>query len=177
MNYAEMVKTLAKPGAVILATLTPEDCHNWHMASCLLGEAGEYHEAEGREHRIEELGDLEFYVEGLRQGYGIDHEETTGYVSNENRLPLVVAAAMVFDAMKKQVIYRKELDRVKMLMALNMFEAAMYSERFVLNVSRAEVLDANQKKLLTGKNARYASGQYSDQQAQERADKKESGDA
>lgn len=86
INYSDMVATLAKPGEDILASLTPLKCHLWHMASCIPGEAGElfdavkkhviYNKPMDRLNVIEELGDLEFYMEGLRQGLGITREET-----------------------------------------------------------------------------------------------------
>jgi NTP pyrophosphatase (non-canonical NTP hydrolase) len=86
VDYSKMVRTLAKPGEDILATLTPEKVHVWHMASCIPGEAGEcfdgvkkwilYGKPLDRANVVEELGDLEFYMEGLRQGMGISREET-----------------------------------------------------------------------------------------------------
>jgi NTP pyrophosphatase (non-canonical NTP hydrolase) len=84
--HAEMVGTLVKPGATILKELTPLDCHLWHMASCIPGEAGElfdavkkaiiYRKELDRVNLVEELGDLEFYLEGLRQALDISREET-----------------------------------------------------------------------------------------------------
>lgn len=119
-NHMHMVSLLKKPGEAILDTLTPEKCDLWHMATGIVGEAGEltdaikkavaYNKELDRENVIEELGDLEFYLEGLRQ---------------------------------------------------------------ILGISRTLTLQHNLNKLLTGKNARYASAVYSDQQAQDRADKQE----
>lgn len=86
INYAAMVASLAKPGEAILTSLTPDHCHLLHMAVGVSGEAGElldavkkatiYGKPLDRENVIEELGDLEFYMEGLRQGLGITREET-----------------------------------------------------------------------------------------------------
>jgi len=86
INHADMVKALAKSGEDILGSLTPEKCHMWHMASCIPGEAGELFDAIKRfviygkeldmENAIEELGDIEFYMEGLRQGLGLTREQT-----------------------------------------------------------------------------------------------------
>lgn len=118
INYEDMVNALAKPGADIIATLTPEKAHMLHMAVGVSGEAGElldavkkavvYNKELDRENVVEELGDLEFYLQGLRAGLGITREET---------------------------------------------------------------LEANIAKLLTSEKARYKLGQYSDQAAQDRADK------
>jgi len=84
--YAEMVKALAKDGDLIVQELTGSDAHNLHMAVGISGESGElldaikkaviYRKPIDRENVIEELGDLEFYMEGLRQGLDITREET-----------------------------------------------------------------------------------------------------
>lgn len=81
-----MVRSLVKPGAVIIASLTPESMNALHHAVGISGEAGElldalkkhviYNKPLDRKNVIEELGDLEFYMEGLRQGLGITREET-----------------------------------------------------------------------------------------------------
>lgn len=84
--FEEMVRGLVKPGEDIIVTLTPEKMNNLHMAVGVCGEAGElldavkkqvvYNKQIDRENVIEELGDLEFYMEGLRQSLGITREET-----------------------------------------------------------------------------------------------------
>lgn len=84
--FEEMVAGLKKPGQAILDTLTPEKVDAWHMASAIPGEAGElfdavkrnviYNKPLDRENVVEELGDLEFYMEGLRQNMGITRAET-----------------------------------------------------------------------------------------------------
>lgn len=117
ITFQEMVSALVKPGEAILESLTPAKCDLWHMATGISGEAGEledavkkhvaYNKDLDRKNVIEELGDLEFYMEGLRQN---------------------------------------------------------------LNITREETLDHNKQKLW-GK--RYAKGAYSDEQAQERADKQD----
>lgn len=86
VTHHEMVKALAKPGYDILAEMSPQDMHLLHMAVGVSGEAGElldavkkaaiYCKPIDRENVVEELGDLEFYIEGLRQGMGITREET-----------------------------------------------------------------------------------------------------
>lgn len=85
-KYSDMIKGLAKPGIAIVSTMSPEGAHNLHMAVGISGESGElldaikkqviYNKPLDRENVVEELGDLEFYMEGLRQGLGITREET-----------------------------------------------------------------------------------------------------
>lgn len=84
-TYNELVEALVKPGDQIAATMTALDAHCLHMAIGISGEAGElldalkkvviYRKPLDRENVIEELGDLEFYMEGLRQGLGITRGE------------------------------------------------------------------------------------------------------
>ena len=84
--YSDFVATLAKKGEVIAAELTAEDAHLLHMVVGVSGEAGElldavkkaviYRKPLDLENVIEELGDLEFYMEGLRQGLDITRQET-----------------------------------------------------------------------------------------------------
>ncbi len=85
ITHTQLVAALRKPGEQILNELTPLDCHLWHMASCIPGEAGElfdaikkaviYRKELDRANVIEELGDLEFYMEGLRAALFITREE------------------------------------------------------------------------------------------------------
>ncbi len=89
-----MVARLAKDGAQILTELTKEKCHLWHMATGVSGEAGElldavkkhvaYNREIDRENVIEELGDLEFYMEGIRQAVGVTREEVL--LANKTKL-------------------------------------------------------------------------------------------
>jgi NTP pyrophosphatase (non-canonical NTP hydrolase) len=85
VNYSDMVAALVKPGKDVVASLTPEMADAWHMATGVAGEAGELLDAVKKaaiyckpidlENVIEELGDLEFYMEGLRQRFGLTREE------------------------------------------------------------------------------------------------------
>jgi len=84
LTHAELVTALAKPGETIAAEINGSDAHLIHMVMGISGEAGElldaikkcviYRKPLDRENVIEELGDLEFYMEGLRQGLGITRD-------------------------------------------------------------------------------------------------------
>lgn len=86
IDHKDMVRTLAKPGEDILQSMTSGDAHLIHMAIGISGEAGElldaikkaviYNKPLDVENIIEELGDLEFYMEGLRQFLAVDREQT-----------------------------------------------------------------------------------------------------
>lgn len=85
IKYSEMVKALAKSGATIAAEMTADDAHLLHMSIGISGEAGElldavkkkviYRKPLDLENAVEELGDLEFYMEGIRQGLGVTREQ------------------------------------------------------------------------------------------------------
>lgn len=85
-NHGEMVAQLAKSGRDIAVGMTPVNAHLLHMGVGICGEAGElidaikkaviYNKELDVRNVIEELGDIEFYMEGLRQGLGISREVT-----------------------------------------------------------------------------------------------------
>lgn len=99
-KHSKMVATLCKPGFKILGDITPAQLDLWHMATGVSGEAGElldavkkhvvYQKEIDRENVTEELGDLEFYMEGVRRNLGITREETL--VANIEKLSVRYAA-------------------------------------------------------------------------------------
>ncbi len=182
VHYNDFVADLAKPGDDILKTLTGDKAHAWHMASCIPGEAGELfapivdHTLNGqrldRENVLEELGDIEFYMEGLRQVTGIDYAETCvlgspSGITHTMMYTLPADAAHVFDAVKKWVIYNKPLDRAALVVALINLEMTLDTIRSFFGIKITDVLQHNVAKL----GVRYSGGKYSDAAAQERADK------
>jgi NTP pyrophosphatase (non-canonical NTP hydrolase) len=80
-EFEDMVKKLRKSGDDVLASLNPEKADLWHMAFGIGGEAGEiidavkksviYNRTLDIENIKEELGDLLFYMEGIRQICGL----------------------------------------------------------------------------------------------------------
>jgi len=86
MQHSEMVGVLAKDGEAIRQEMSAVNAHLLHMAVGIAGEAGElldaikkaviYQKPLDLENVIEELGDLEFYMEGLRQGLFVERSET-----------------------------------------------------------------------------------------------------
>lgn len=85
ITHEELVSALAKDGNLIKQELTPLTAHRLHMVVGISGEAGElldaikkeaiYNKPIDRDNVIEELGDLEFYMEGLRQSFNLSREE------------------------------------------------------------------------------------------------------
>ena len=78
-------------------------------------------------------------------------------------------AGELLDAVKKATIYNKPLDHENMIEELGDLEFYMSRVRQLIGVSRDEILEHNYAKL----SKRYAEGQYSNEQAQERADKED----
>lgn len=85
VQHSDMVRALVKPGHMISIDLTPQEADLWHGATGVSGEAGELLDAVKKHviykkeldvvNVIEELGDLEFYMEQIRQNLGLNREE------------------------------------------------------------------------------------------------------
>ena len=84
-EYGVFVFKLIKPGEEIAKNITPEEANLWHLATGIAGEAGElldaikkhviYKKPQDLNNIIEELGDLEFYMEGLRQALSLSRND------------------------------------------------------------------------------------------------------
>ena len=114
INYSLFVSMLFKDGADILKTMTPEKMDTLHAGVGVSGEAGE-----------------------------------------------------LLDAIKKWVVYNKPLDRDNVIEELGDIEFYLQRIRSIIGVSRERVLEGNKQKL----SKRYEGLNYSDQAAQDRADK------
>lgn len=85
MTHEELVRRIAKSGQKIKDSLSAKDLDLWHHATGCATEAGElldaakkvaiYNKPVDRENVVEELGDLEFYMQGIRANLGITREE------------------------------------------------------------------------------------------------------
>lgn len=181
IKFEGMVNQLAKDGELIKEQLTPESAHLWHMATGLSTEAGEvlscmeYFGSDrfDRVNAVEEFGDVEFYLEGLRQGlnivYKLPHEREYSPLRPAKCLArtLAIVASDVLDSIKKVVIYQKPVEDTKIfpqLWELNVVLARLYH---MTEITREEVIEANIAKL----GVRYKCHNYSDNAAQVRADK------
>lgn len=171
ITHPQLVAALVKPGQDIIDSLTPQKAHLWHMASALLGEVAELADALSiKENIVEELGDVEFYLEGFRAA--MEWELVLPQISqNFFDLPQAfhffhTAAGNLFDFTKKYVIYNKDLapETVGELMDCHRGLAHIY---YLLGLDRRDVLAANIAKL----SKRYKDLTYSDKSAQERKDK------
>lgn len=92
-QHSRMVAVLCKPDAQMQLELIPGDMHLIHMILGICGEGGElldtvkkhviYRKALDLENLVEELGDMEFFLEGLRKKLGITRRETLEHNLNK----------------------------------------------------------------------------------------------
>lgn len=187
VTHPVMVKALAKPGETIAKELTAVTADLWHAATGVAGETSEILEAAAaasktnpldRENMIEELGDMEFYIEQARQNIGLSRTDTSpGFVKTGasvmvSAVVLAIAGGKFLDLVKKAVVYQKAIEKSAFVKALSEIEAGMESLRMASNITYEQTIAGNIYKLAEGPNARYKDG-YSDQAAQDRADKQE----
>lgn len=188
ITHPELVATLVKPGEIIAAEMTAKEADLWHGATGVAGETTEILEAaikgeiEGEidhENMVEELGDMEFYLEQVRTNLGITREDVLAAYEGHDILLgkdftgfaacLAVAGGTVLDLAKKVAIYKKPASRLDFLRALYWIEVCMGAIRNEINTTREEALAGNIAKL----SVRYAGLKYSNEAAQTRADKAE----
>lgn len=174
MNYQEFVTSRVK-------WLETPQLDLVHSAMGLLGECVELAEAHLPSHRIEELGDLEFYFEhaeqvvaGLSRMYpiiivSIDRDEARA-IERDPQYWITHWAAEYHDFAKKAFIYNKPLEGLvdKFNASLRRIQLCLHFLAVGLKMTREQIQEHNQSKL----EQRYPVG-YSDAAAQARADKAE----
>jgi NTP pyrophosphatase (non-canonical NTP hydrolase) len=190
ITHTELVQTLTKKGEDIKNEISADQLNLLHCAIGISGEVAELVSSDGSdENLIEELGDIEFYLEALIQGAKIDRillksyaESVDKFVHGSNLIPdsapqheqlflfeklLVMEAGLILDIVKKNAIYQKPLDQRFLLSYIGGFISTLSAVYKKLNISKENVKQANIEKL----SKRYAGLKYSNQAAQERADK------
>ncbi len=172
ITYSEMVAKLAKPGVYIMNSLTADEAHLLHMAVGISGEVAEVLTAivnDDRDNCLEELGDIEFYFEGLCQGLGgaIAHTVVDmATIKTDPFTDVVIQAGNVLDITKKISVYKADkkmqlhIEAQRLRHSLDKFYAACE-----FTVEQAK--EANMAKLAT----RYEGFEYSNEAAQARKDK------
>lgn len=167
--YDQMVRNLFKPMETEAATVL-------HAAVGIAGEVAELLVARSIEDIVEEMGDVEFYVEAAFQATGGRHFEeivVEGHdmahhqVFNTVGIALSVSAGRLLDLAKKSWVYNQAPNLSAMRYELLRIQLMLGTMRELVSVRLPDVLGANQAKL--GK--RYPDGVYTDRDAQQRADK------
>lgn len=172
-RHANMVAALAKPGMDILAELTARKCDLWHHTTGVVTEAAELLNFEDDENLKEELGDLEFYLCGVRQNLALTRAEVPETSLQHGGASIhefvVFWAGELMDCVKKVVIYGQDPDLARIVETLFELDVRIESIYKFRGFTREDALDANMTKLAK----RYPNFEYTDHRAKERADKEE----
>lgn len=196
--HTGMVADLTKDPEAIRDNLTCLQTDLLHMMAGVNDEAAELLEAialavfDGEEldveNVIEELGDLEFYLNRTRSSLAITRESLLTQIepalaleASEHTLQRPNLVKACFDLMagvgqytscvKKYCIYGKPFDRAMMMGAMSKIEIQLAYFRSVVGVKWEAVLQCNYHKLANKETGRYKSGTYSDEAAIRREDK------
>lgn len=136
----------------------------------------------------EEIGDFFFFFHGLAKGLSVKFgfiEFDLFDINYETEFDLFDSAyktsddfqfmchfERLFDLCKKAIIYEKKIDSEEIKNALiNSYKSTALMICKYTPHNRNVLLELNMEKLLTGEKARYKKGVYSNQQANDRADK------
>ncbi len=161
-----------------------------HAAIGLAGEAGELMIAIAKaddKNTVEELGDIEFYLEALIQQVSINADELETLMSNyfmsqsSQMLDpktlvdiMAVQGCNILDIAKKCWVYghtmQNEEIRVRMVSAIAQYMTTLELLYNSLGKRSTEIQQANWEKL-AGPNGRFRGMVYSDEAARQRADK------
>ena len=169
-----MVRQLSQPGEEIIAKLTPEKAHLWHMATGLVGEWLEFELAllnMDEENALEESGDMLFYLEGMLMFLPEDMIAGEPDVNPpRNSSEALADTKSVFtdlhDQCKKYIVYGKE--NLSDLCDTYCFACFYFKQLMKLRGYTMKHIElANMKKL----SKRFPGFQYSDKSAIERKDK------
>ena len=180
ITHTELVKALAKPGQSIIDSLKANEMHLLHMAIGLSGEVAELLDAiikDDRENVIEELGDIEFYFEGMIQA-NQTHFDDSGIIITDRVIKMskvtvdpmpamLVEAGNLLDLAKRIAIYQDPSHWSKLEGAFKQFRETLDEFYAVTEILVLEAKDGNTKKLTK----RYEKMTYSDSAAKARADK------
>lgn len=172
IRYDQFVRWLFKPGTDQVMAL--------HCALGLAGEVGEL--VEDGADAVEELGDIEFYMQAARNHYGVSRPYILASRFINYFRPictiqdrLIIACGEICDVVKREYIYGKPRDVAAFVHSMHRMEAALnYYRSSMLGLTktseehRQAIIQANAEKL----SKRYVSLRYSDEQAIARADKK-----
>lgn len=165
-GYKDMVFRLFKTQGAVETDIM-------HAAIGISGEVAELLAATSRENAVEELGDIEFYLEALKQQLlnNFPYRRSASnmgsdVVSRPEQFIIRVSGALL-DLAKKSWVYKQEVNAEKMWVAVGDVERALRSVYLIADITSTEARQSNMEKL----QKRYPLGEYSDKAAQIRADK------
>ena len=179
-QYSKLVSTLFKDGPAILADANAPSFSLLHAAVGIVGEVYEYASSDTRENAIEELGDILFYVHAASIAVGqhpdnllvpLDFDAVMGEGSTRKAIDAMYTAGFdLLDVAKKAAFYNKRAHNMPRVVGNLLSNIHVNLTRLAYsNGTTLEKLEETNTAKLSN---RYAKG-YSDQAAQERADKAE----
>lgn len=169
-----MVSRLEKPGEVILESLTPFKCNLWHHGTGIASEFLEIRLAlafEDLPNLREEAGDYIFFAQGiltLCKGIPVETMLKSKVLEEVGKhSTLTKSTEVAVDAIKKHVIYGKELDSPAIVLAVK--DALFHLKKLLgrYDITMEAVIAENKAKLAK----RYENFAYTDKAAIERKDK------
>lgn len=137
-----------------------------HAAVGIVGELIELEDADTRENLIEELGDIEFYLQAMRAQLPKGAEEEIPISYGSGVAEMLALSEILLDQAKKWWVYGKEPDYQTMADLVEHMAARLESYYVLVDTTRRVVIEANVAKLMK----RYPHG-YSDELAIARLDK------
>ena len=156
IRYDKFVRRLLK------AETAKEEAY--HILAGVVGELGELYACADAENKLEELGDLCFYLEAGLQHYG----KTESELPILSQTPHVMYALSCFaDVVKREYTYNKPRDSTKVHEALQLLLTIREEELSLVEFTLQDILQANAEKL----SERYKNLTYTDEEAIARADK------
>lgn len=185
--YIQMTRDTVAPGVEILARLTPQLAHRWHMLNGITGELAELHDAIGNrdvENAVEETHDVLYYVTALADSHGVElsdfaylrHREVDWTRLSEQVTAVSVFAGDYWDVFKRPVCYGKskltpEEQQQTAAEAIRRMYSAILHCGYTLGKIPDELRELNSMKLTRGQNARYKTGKFDADAAVRRDDK------
>ncbi len=166
MCYAEFVKSRSKPGNDILQSLASDDCHKLHMLIGIAGELFELLDAATEAEILEELGDIEFFYQGLCNAYNRPRVVLGHVLGDASEDSLMLAFEPILTWVKREIIYQKQQSPESLTTLFTAFDYTLACLEFQRGRTREAVQTANIEKLTR----RYPK-QYTDEAAQVRRDK------
>lgn len=151
-----------------------------HAAIGLAGEAAEWLAADKRKNVIEEGGDIEFYLEALKQHVAADIGGAMNLKVQDMRAVnctigsvftnVMTISGDILDVVKKSWVYQKALNHAEVTRLVLLLEINIETIYEMFGANRKQVQHLNQVKLI-GPGGRFESGFYSDSAAIARNDK------
>ena len=183
-KYRQMVTNLIKPPEVLKEDWSANECHVLHMLIGLCGELQELVVAVENNDRcniLEELGDIDFYLDGMKLAFNLPTDVVRPDPNFDYDCYTLQESVAIFqndlmgdngllNVVKRHIISRKSsVTREEVITAIANLEAQFANLVISLCYERAQCREHNYVKL----GQRYSSGMYSDDQANNREDKNE----